>query len=88
MARRLTVRLDQNLYQRLQTAARLRHTTLSAIGRLAMQTFVMQAGSADDQRYHMPQLSAPPDDAWERCVMALPPDTRLAENDARALHDP
>jgi hypothetical protein len=78
MARRLTVRLDQNLYQRLQTAARLRHTSLSAIGRLAMQTFVMQAGSADDQRYHMPQLSAPPDDAWERCVMALPPEVLQA----------
>jgi hypothetical protein len=77
MTQRLTLRLDQALHMCLQTEARLRHTTLSALGRQAIQTFVMQAGSAAGQLSDVAESSAAaPRDAWELLLTRCPPEVQ------------
>jgi hypothetical protein len=77
MTQRLTLRLNQALHRRLQAAARLRHTTLSALGRHAIQAFLAQAGSADGQLPHVVQPSAPLAATWEMLLASCPGEVQV-----------
>lgn len=68
MTRRLTVRLDQALHQRLRNEARRRHTTLSALGRAALHQGLGPAIPAVEP--------SPPGDTWERVLLACPPEVQ------------
>jgi hypothetical protein len=72
MPEKMSVRLSAVLYDDLQHAARRRHTTPSAIVRLALQQVLDQSTPASTPS------ALPPNDALEWLVMTLPPEVQKA----------
>jgi hypothetical protein len=72
MPEKMSLRLSPALYKDVQQAARRRHTTPSAIVRLALQQVLDQSTPASTP----PAL--PPKDALEWLVMTLPPEVQQA----------
>ena len=72
MPEKISLRLSPALYNDLQHTARRRHTTPSAIIRLALQQVLDQSTPASAP------LAPPPGDAIEGLVMTLPPEVQQA----------